>query len=69
MNKRTKRLNSILEYLQKNKSADVKELSERLIVSDMTVRRDLKYLEDQDLVRIKHGGVFINQSGDSYNFV
>ena len=60
MNKRIKRLNSIVEYLEANNSSDVKLLSENLQVSDMTIRRDLRILEDQGIIISKHGGVFIN---------
>ena len=67
MNKRTKRLNNIVEYLQKNQSADVKELAERLYVSDMTIRRDLKILEGENVVRLMHGGVFLNPAEQGGN--
>ena len=67
VNKKTKRLNRIVDYLQKNQSADVKELAERLYVSEMTIRRDLKVLESQNVVRLMHGGVFINPSEKNGN--
>jgi len=67
MNKRTKRLNKIIEHLREYNSADVKELAKTLYVSDMTVRRDLKILESQNIIKLLHGGAFINpgESGSS----
>ena len=60
MNKKIRRLNLIVEFLEENRTADVKTLSEKLRVSEMTIRRDLKILEDQNLVLSRHGGVFFN---------
>jgi DeoR family deoxyribose operon repressor len=60
MDKKTKRLRGVVEYLQNNQSADVKELAQFLTVSDMTIRRDLKILESQNIVKLLHGGAFIN---------
>lgn len=65
MNKRTKRLNKIVEHLQEFKSADVKELAKMLYVSDMTIRRDLKILESQNIIKLLHGGAFINPNQGS----
>lgn len=65
MNKRTTRLNSIVEYLEANKSSDVKSLAERLQVSEMTVRRDLLILEEQNIIISKHGGIIFNQENRS----
>ncbi len=67
MNKKIRRLNSIVEYLEENKSADVKYLSGKLQVSEMTIRRDLRILEDQNLVLSRHGGVFYNSGTTGRN--
>jgi len=68
MNKRIMRLNRIVEYLEENKSADVRDLSGQLQVSEMTIRRDLKILEDQNVILSKHGGVYINPGAGSGKF-
>ena len=46
MNKKNKRINNLLSLLQESPDLSVKALSEILNVSDMTIRRDLKYLKE-----------------------
>ncbi|MFI5572360.1 DeoR/GlpR family DNA-binding transcription regulator [Streptomyces sp. NPDC051740] len=50
------RLDLTLRLVQGSGTLSVSELSERLGVSEMTVRRDLNALERQGLVRRVHGG-------------
>ena len=50
------RQRQIIDYLNTNKQATVAELSEKLFVSEMTVRRDLAYLEQKGHLRRYHGG-------------
>ncbi|MFI2380175.1 DeoR/GlpR family DNA-binding transcription regulator [Streptomyces sp. NPDC018964] len=50
------RLDLTLRLVQGSGTSSVSELSERLGVSEMTVRRDLNTLERQGLVRRVHGG-------------
>ena len=50
------RHNQILEWLQTEKSISAAALSERLHVSNMTIWRDLKQLEQQGLLKRVHGG-------------
>lgn len=51
------RANQILEYLQTHgHSAKVSELCKAFHVSDMTIRRDLQYLEENEKVIRHHGG-------------
>lgn len=45
-----------LRLVQGSDRVSVSELSQRLGVSEMTVRRDLDALEGQGLVRRVHGG-------------
>ncbi len=52
MNKKT----MILDYLQKNKKATVHELADFLNLSDISVRRYLGQLEQENLVKRNHGG-------------
>lgn len=46
----------ILKLLDENHSVKVSELVEELNVTDMTIRRDLKELEDENLLIRTHGG-------------
>ncbi len=46
----------ILEILNKNKSVTVEELANELFVSGATIRRDLRAMEKQGLIRRSHGG-------------
>ena len=46
MKKKEQRINEIYSFLQESPSLSVKDLSEMLNVSEMTIRRDLKYLKE-----------------------
>jgi len=50
------RQEEILEILNKNKSATVEELAHELFVSGATIRRDLRIMEKQGLIKRSHGG-------------
>lgn len=50
------RQEEILEILNKNKSATVEELANELFVSGATIRRDLRIMEKQGLIKRSHGG-------------
>ncbi len=50
------RQEEILEILNKNKSATVEELANELFVSGATIRRDLRAMEKQGLIKRSHGG-------------
>ncbi|MFI6348593.1 DeoR/GlpR family DNA-binding transcription regulator [Streptomyces sp. NPDC050560] len=49
----------ILEHVSERGSADVNELSRLLQVSGATVRRDLQYLDELNLLRRTHGGAAV----------
>jgi DeoR/GlpR family transcriptional regulator of sugar metabolism len=51
------RQQSILDLLKEQKKLGVGELAGRFGVSEMTIRRDLRMLEDQSLLTRTHGGV------------
>lgn len=53
------RLNQILECLKQKQTASVRELSERIFVSEATIRRDLNALEKRGLVKRIHGGAVL----------
>jgi DeoR family transcriptional regulator of aga operon len=50
------RQSEIVELLQENERVDVSGLAERFGVSSMTIRRDLKLLEEEGLLVRTHGG-------------
>lgn len=50
------RRKKILAEIEKNKTVDIMELSEKLQVSEMTIRRDLKRLESSEKLLRTYGG-------------
>jgi DeoR/GlpR family transcriptional regulator of sugar metabolism len=64
------RLTSILEDIKSNRAISVSDLSLKYEVSEMTIRRDLKQLEDQGLITRTHGGAVPNSRAlDELQFV
>lgn len=51
----------IIDYMLKNGPVTVKELSARLAVSPVTIRRDLDELQKQRLIERSHGGARVNE--------
>ena len=56
------RQDEILAILQKKNSATVEELSNELYVSGATIRRDLRDMEKQGLIKRSHGGAMLYKS-------
>ena len=56
------RKRSILQFVEKHTRASVQELGQELSVSESTVRRDLKELEEARLLKRTHGGAVSLQS-------
>jgi DeoR family transcriptional regulator, fructose operon transcriptional repressor len=56
------RKRSIVQFVEKNSRGSVQELSQQLGVSESTVRRDLKELEEARLLKRTHGGAVSLQS-------
>ncbi len=56
------RQNEILEILGQKKSATVEELAGELFVSGATIRRDLRAMEKQGLIKRSHGGAMLFKS-------
>ena len=54
-----RRLDTIMGILKDEGMVDVKTLSQRLEVTEKTVRLDLKELENQNLVERVHGELFL----------
>lgn len=55
------RIQNILEDIRSNGERTVAGLSEKYEVSEMTIRRDLKQLEEQGLITRTHGGAVPNR--------
>ena len=55
-----KRLDIILDILKKEEAVSNKILTEKLGVSESTLRRDLSYLQDMGKITRVHGGAVIN---------
>ena len=60
--KRYERLNAILELLAQDAKLDVDAAAPRLGVSEATIRRDLEYLAEQQLLTRTHGGAVANST-------
>lgn len=56
------RRNAIQQLLVKNKRLDVVRLSAQFGVSEVTIRKDLEYLENQGVLIRTHGGAVIRES-------
>ena len=73
MKKKIQRANKIIEILKENNGATVKYLASTLGVSEMTIRRDLQVLKDNNIVNNVYGATIYNPSnkieefGPSYN--
>jgi DeoR family transcriptional regulator, fructose operon transcriptional repressor len=56
------RKSAILELLNKNARVDVQELSQHFILSESTLHRDLKELEEAQLLKRTHDGAVLFKS-------
>lgn len=54
------RLNSIVLFLKENNGASIKELATAFDVSEMTIRRDLSFLEKKNKIKLVHGAAIFN---------
>jgi DeoR/GlpR family transcriptional regulator of sugar metabolism len=61
------RLRKIIEIVNKEKKVEVTRLSSLLGVSQVTIRKDLDFLEDKGLLIREHGFAVINDSDDLNN--
>jgi DeoR family deoxyribose operon repressor len=63
MNKKTQRLNMLMSLLRKQGTLYVSDIAKKLGVSEMTVRRDLDELQDNNFVERHHGkALFLKDS-------
>lgn len=56
------RIKQIEEIIKQKKFVSIKYLCEELYVSDSTIRRDLKYLEKQNVLQLTRGGAILPNS-------
>ncbi len=63
------RRNNILDYIKENNEISTQELVEAFDVSEITIRRDLSYLESIGKVQRFYGGAKINEEKDEKNLV
>lgn len=61
---RNQRIKHIVDVLRFKTVATIKELSGRLDVSEMTIRRDLNYLAEESVVEIIPGGAIFKTSSE-----
>ena len=61
----TQRHTKILDLLSKHQRSEVTTLSELLGVSQVTIRKDLDFLEERGLVSREHGFACLNNSDDT----
>ncbi len=61
------RQNKILKLLDRKNLTTVKNLSEKLEVSSVTIRQDLSFLETEGLLRRVHGGAVLRDADDLMN--
>ncbi len=60
------RRNRILEFIEKYKSAQIKELAATIEISEATIRRDLEILSSEGLIKRTHGGAIIPSQSTSF---
>jgi DeoR family transcriptional regulator, deoxyribose operon repressor len=56
------RIREIVNLVKQNRHVEIKELKERLDVSEMTIRRDLSQLANDNVVKLIPGGAVIRQA-------
>lgn len=62
MSKKEDRLNKVINIIKNRNGSSIKELASELSVSEMTIRRDIKILEENNVVEVYHGAVVYNPS-------
>lgn len=60
MTKRDERLTKIIRIIKNQNGSSIKDLALDLDVSEMTIRRDVKILEENNIVEAYHGAVVYN---------
>ena len=52
-----KRLDAVIEYLSENGETHIEDLANYLSVSPLTVRRNIRELQEQDIVELKNSNL------------
>ena len=60
------RQHQIFDITQQKKRVSVEYLAKKLYVSEMTIRRDLKLMEDEGLIKRYHGGALVHNDYVQY---
>ncbi len=68
MNKKAARQKRIIEILRLNNGASIKSLSKELAASEMTIRRDLEQLNNENLVSLIHGAAIFNPESNEEKY-
>lgn len=63
---KTERMDSIMDILKEKKHVTVNYLAEHVYASKVTIRRDLKVMEDLGLVTRSYGGVTLRESENQF---
>lgn len=59
-----KRLDSAIEYLSENGETHIEDLASYLSVSPLTVRRNIRELQEQDIVELKNSSLSLTESAE-----
>lgn len=59
-----KRLDAVIEYLSENGETHIEDLANYLSVSPLTVRRNIRELQEQDIVELKNSNLSLSQSAE-----
>lgn len=65
MSKKEDRINNIISILKRSNGSSVKDLANELNVSEMTIRRDLKTLEEKNIIDNFYGAAVFNPREDN----
>ena len=60
MSKKYERMNHLIQIIKDSQGASVKELAAKFNVSEMTIRRDLNLLINQNIIKNQYGAFFYN---------
>jgi DeoR family deoxyribose operon repressor len=67
MNKQNIRLGKVFNKIKTSNGATIRELATIMDVSEMTIRRDLRILAKDNLVKLIHGGAVLNPAASEFD--
>lgn len=62
MANKKQRINKLTNIIKSRNGSSIKDLAKELSVSEMTIRRDIKILEENNIIEVFHGSVVYNPS-------